>query len=278
MGKISRLLKNIDRKMWNIFDAISMSKNIAQSTDQINFVIISSPRSGSNLLCGMLGAHPQIICFHELYHPKAMYYGPRNRGKFDFGTVIERDRQPYKFLAKIYNKEHDSESVGFKIFPGHNQRILDFVLKRPDIKKIILKRENLLFTYTSALAARQTKKWQHTANSDTKNEAVKVHVDAKDFIEYVNKNHEFFDYVEKQLIGQKSICKNYCEMISNDKTITDLIEFIGVKSDPNMEITKLHAKQNANKLSDRISNYEELKQKFSNTPYEMYLNEEFDTD
>lgn len=270
--------------MWNTFDAITMSKSVGESTDPIKYVIISTQRSGSNLLCGMLGSHPQIISFHELFHPASVYYGLVHRGKFNFGTVLERDRQPYKFLAKIYNKDNGAKAVGFKIFPGHNQKILDFLLKNPDIKKIILKRENLLFSYTSKLTAQQTKNWQQHVNLDTKSadsgakkKAEKVHVDIKGLMTYIKENHDFFDYVEKQLTGQKSICVTYREMITDDKIIPDLIEFIGVNNDMDFELKKLHTKQNIKKLSDRISNFEELKQKLSNTPYETFLNEEFDT-
>lgn len=279
MREIPQLMKNGSKMIWNIFDAVSMSKNITQITDPIKFVIISTPRSGSNLLCGMLGAHPQIICFHELFHHEAVYFGPRNRDKYNFGTVEERDRQPYKFLSKIYNQEHGSDAVGFKIFPGHNQKILNFVLNAPEIKKIVLKRENLLFSYTSALIARQTKKWQNAIVTDTKTgredeskESVKVHVDAKEFFAYIKKNQDYFDYVEKRLIRQKSICINYQELISEDKVIMDLVEFIDVKNDPDLELTKLHTKQNSNKLSNRISNYEELRKKLLDTPYKSFFN------
>ena len=37
------------------------------------FVILAARRSGSNLLCSLLGSHPHVRCHHELFNPNGIF-------------------------------------------------------------------------------------------------------------------------------------------------------------------------------------------------------------
>ena len=66
------------------------------------FVIISAPRTGSNLLCGALDAHPEIICHYELFHKEAIYHSSKYGNDWISNyTVSKRNKSPNDFLDFI---------------------------------------------------------------------------------------------------------------------------------------------------------------------------------
>ncbi|MGE0372706.1 MAG: sulfotransferase [Gammaproteobacteria bacterium] len=261
--------------MWSIFDKLKRSRTITDVPlpgGVEKFVIISTPRTGSNLLCGMLNSHPRVTCFHELFHANGIYYGPANNGRFDFGTIDDRDSRPHEFIQKIYGADAASKAIGFKIFQGHNDRVLNFLLDHPEIRKIVLKRDNLLFSYTSALVARSTQKWQQVGDSPSAATG-KVHVDPAEFIRYAKKISGFYTAVEDRLETKKFLALEYTDLLAREAVINELLEFIGLGGEPVSKLEKLHRKQNANRLVDRISNYHDLKTALRATPYESFFEE-----
>ena len=55
------------------------------------FVVLAVPRVGSNYLCSLLNSHPEILCHHELFHPKGIYlaYGYKD-GRLDLDGPTRR--------------------------------------------------------------------------------------------------------------------------------------------------------------------------------------------
>ena len=241
--------------------------------DLIKFLIISTPRSGSNLLCGFLNSHPQIVCFHEVFHRKAIFYGPNNIGQYDFGTLIERDRNPAKFLAKIYSLQHGFKSVGIKMFDGHNNSVLYALIKNPYIKKIILHRSASLHAFTSLEIAKHTSQYQLIGKNDSAKPAkVCVDVDIEAFKTYVYNRQAFYDRAQRKIGNQSYLDLDYTDIIKRTKVFENTLGFLGLQASDAMKA--IHRKQNPAKLQDRIKNFEEVRAALKGTKYEVYLEEE----
>lgn len=253
-----------------------LSKNVKLPHDMTKFVIIASARTGSNLLCGMLASHPDILCFYELFHPKAIFTGLDEGTTYLPESLERRDRYPGSFLESVYNSDYQKKAVGFKIFPRHNDVVLDYLLKNAEIKKIILKRRRLLHQYTSELIAVINRPLQKPGSDGSENvaRAVTVSVKEEKFCRFADNTNKFYGGVEQQLANQDYFPLEYSELIGNERdAIRNLSVFLGV--DMNVNLHKFHKKENPRELQSRIVNYESLKEDLVGTPYEQYFRNEF---
>src|SRR5207237_10395049 len=127
---------------------------------RVRFVILAVARTGSNMLCTLLGSHPHVLCHHELFNPKGVYYALDLRGSaFDLGGVEERDRDPLGFVDRVWAAHRSFTHVGFKMTPHQNQAVLDAMLHDPLVRKVVLRRENRVRTYVSRVIAETTGQW-----------------------------------------------------------------------------------------------------------------------
>lgn len=249
----------------------SMSRRLPENL--IKFLIISAPRSGSNLLCGLLNSHPQIVCFHEMFHRKAIFYGPKNNNQYDFGTTVERDRDPVQFLSRIYSSAHGYKAVGFKMFNGHNNSILSALIKNKSIKKIVLHRKAALHAFSSLEIARITGKYQSVGENETSPaKSTKIHLDSNLFKAYVDQNEAFYDRVNKRIGDQPYIAIDYVDIVKSTSQYNKILPFIGVEDSSSLKA--IHRRQNPEKLKDKIDNFDEICGVLSGTKYAGYLKEE----
>ena len=272
---IPRNIRSLIRYPFAAFRSAIISRSIARRLPEslIKFLIISAPRSGSNLLCGLLNSHPQIVCFHELFHRKAIYYGPKNNNQYDFGTTAARDRDPVQFLSRIYSSAHGYKAVGFKMFNGHNNSILSALVKNKNIKKIILHRKAALHAFSSLEIARITGKYQSVGEKGAAHhKKIKIHVDFQLFKAYVEKNERFYDWI-KELIGDQPYYEiDYVDIVKVSNRYKKIIPFIGVEDSSSLKA--IHQRQNPEKLKDKIDNFDEICGVLSGTKYADYLKEE----
>lgn len=126
------------------------------------FVILAAPRTGSNMLCSLLGSHPDILCHHELFNPAGMYYAlPLRNTQFQLArSTLERDQDPLGFLDTVWQTPLAHACVGFKMTYQQNPTVFSAVLAAPDIKKIILRRENAVKSYVSKIVAEHCGIWE----------------------------------------------------------------------------------------------------------------------
>jgi hypothetical protein len=121
------------------------------------FIVLSSARTGSTLLCNVLGASRDITCLNELLNPQLEQYGQpatpelKELRRNDIPAFVER-------IASNWTKP----CFGFKIFPKHADEWLEGVLDDPNWKKIILYRENVLAAHSSRQIATARGKWSDT--------------------------------------------------------------------------------------------------------------------
>jgi LPS sulfotransferase NodH len=299
---MEKLLMNL------IFDQIVQDKSYKKYTHELNkalneqknsktvlpirFVIFTYPRSGSNLLCGMLNFHPQIICHHELFNPKKIYYSKDFHkiyggdgetvwrealisGKKGIGTIRERNLFPEKFLVKVWQHNYDYDAVGFNLFPTHITNASVSLIKDEGVKKILLSRQNTVKSYVSLLLARKTGVWDsYDDNKRRKVKTTQVTVNAKRLLSWSRKYNQHFNSLRQNLVDSKQSFMDlaYEDLVSDkSKSVKiGLLEFLGVSNQLDY-LQPPQRKQNANNLADLVSNYEELKEKLIGTELESLL-------
>lgn len=125
----------------------------------MHFVIIASPRTGSTHLATTLSGHPEIFCNGNIFKPRKMQlFWPKTELSPDRQrTLLETRRtDPRKFLKLVFEAGFGKPNVGFKIFEGQQEFILDKLLVDPTIRKIVLFRNNVLANYASSISAKTT--------------------------------------------------------------------------------------------------------------------------
>lgn len=249
-------------------------------------VVLSWKRTGSNLLCGILHHHPEIVMHNELfnpvdiftYHPKALLQGEDNKS----WNVLGRDLWPEAFLEHIWSGKYaneqpiveDAKIVGFKSFPDHwagprNQKIFEkLLLDDHRVKKVILVRDDELAVYVSMKRAEITGNYMTHKYPDK----LKIHIKPVDFQAFVNNYRDTFKRKYKSpTCGRDTFRVSYEQLIDEDnfeKTILPLLwRFLGVDEKVTAKRLKETVKQaDPNEdLAKIIENYEELEFAFRHT-------------
>lgn len=254
-----------------------LSRVIPRFLQAPNFVILGSPRSGSNLLVELLNFHPQICCHAELYSPSGVY-SFRRHFFLNWETkwfVWLRDRFPLSFLKWIWFKPRNrNQTVGFKVFDFQSPKILSTVLTQSTTKKIILYRKNFLRAELSNQIATKTDEWElKNGVASNKRVTFDLHLFRKRFKRVRKFERDWENYLLES--DQKFIKISY-ESISGPDRSTELnvvFDFLGLsRTDVCSFETKLK-KQNPYSIRELVTNFEEIEAALTGTECEWMLNE-----
>ena len=273
MNKPHFTFRKLINKTNEIVRSAAMDRSISNNLPDnlMPFMIISAPRSGSNLLCGLINSHPEILCFYEMFHNKAIHYGPNNYEKYDFGTMTDRNSDPVAFLSKIYSLSHGYKAVGIKMFNNHNNIVLRAMITNRKIKKIVLRRKAALHSYTSLMIARMNNDYILLQGKAPEKQN-RIDIDVESFKTYVGNMDYFYNKTKKLIGSQLFIDLDYTDIVKETEQYNKIISFIGV--DNHFSLKAITKKQNVSGLQDKIRNYDEVAQSLTNTKYEKYLQEE----
>src|SRR5215469_16377205 len=129
----------------------------------MRFIIIASERTGSSHLVNVLSGHPDIFTNGNVFDarkPKLVYVlWPDKTAATKLELSELRRTAPLEFLERIFSTGYGRAHVGFKIFSGENDEILDQLIKDSTVRKIVLYRRNLLACFSSHLVAASTGKY-----------------------------------------------------------------------------------------------------------------------
>ncbi len=217
------------------------------------FAIVSVPRTGSSVLTAALRSHPDIFCQGEIFHPDAdEHIFGEARCKVDLSL---RTRNPIVFVSDILSFSEGRRWIGFKIFFGHNNDALAFILKNPAIKKIVLKRTNLLATYSSLELAKRTSVWntRYGGNSGPP----RLRFDRRAFQRYCQGIEDVYRYYETTLAEseQRYLTLEYDKHILNWDP-TPVFRFLGAAQ--NTPVTTELKKVNSFDIVSRFENQADL--------------------
>lgn len=261
------------------------------------FVIFNFPRSGSNFLCTMLNNHPDILCHQEIFNPQKIFYAKNFPslysdaskeletsykedfflGKAGLASKTERDLNPERFLANIWQHNYEAQAVGFNLFPTHTPNMAKSLIRDQEVKKILLIRKNKIRCYVSRAIARKTNKWSNFSDGSPQKDnsnITQVYVNPQRLLSWSEKYNKYFNNLRQELIdlNQPFVEVTYEDLIgfANESIKIKLLEFIGVSVQ--VEALKpLTQKQNTHKTCDLVSNYDELKKQLSGSNLEAFL-------
>ena len=178
------------------------------------FVILGDMRTGSNLLEESLDAFDGLTCHGEVFNPG--FAGHEGQLSLFGMTVAERDRDP---LAMIALMRAASEGIpGFRLFPGHDPRVLEHCLRERRCAKVVLAR-NPVDSYVSLKIARKTGQWwlgdMRAARSAT------VRFEPEEFESYLQRLQSFYGQIRRSLqtSGQTAFHVHYDDL--SDPAVLD---------------------------------------------------------
>jgi len=209
------------------------------------------------MLSSMLNSHPAVLCHHELFNPDGIYYALNLRDT-DFSlanSIQERDQYPLDFLVKVWTHHQAMPCVGFKMTHKQNLVIFEHALTNPDIKKIVLRRNNQAKVHVSKLIAQQDGIWESYGQQHQPKE-IQVEVSLAQLQQDVAFNHEFYQHIITRL---EQTSQDYLELeyenLTQQATQQTLLQFLQLRFQP---LTTPSNKQNPTDLRHVISNFSTL--------------------
>jgi LPS sulfotransferase NodH len=238
------------------------------------FVVIGRSRVGSNLLRGLLNAHPEVVAFGEVFRDVSSLDWDHT-GYFQsasMGSLVRRD--PVAFLdTKVFGRYPRSvRAVGFKLFYYHARQpdlasVWDYLEARTSVKIVHLKRQNLLQTHLSRHRAALSDRWVDTAgNLDP---APAVRLDYEECLKDFRQTRAWEEECDRAFARHPLLQMHY-ERLAADRTgeIERLQVFLGLSPHAVEPTTFQQAKQ---PLSAAIVNYGELEERFRATPWAEFF-------
>lgn len=238
------------------------------------FAILAAPRTGGNLLCSLLDAHPDILCHHEIFNPKGIRCAHSlRRAPLDLGSMTERDRDPLFFLDRVWNAPRGHASVGFKMSRGQSEIVLRSVLADTQIRKIVLRRRNRLKTFVSERIALETGQWEVYDAADLPVRRNPVRILREDLERHVALNERFYEELMTPITqGEQPWMEIYYEDLLSLDEQCRLLAFLSVDA-PSRPLAPESVKQNTGDLRALIANFSELDATLESTEFHAELHD-----
>ena len=221
------------------------------------------------MLCTLVGSHPDVLCHHELFNPRGVFYALELReGSFDLGSIEERDRDPLGFLERVWAADLGHSHVGFKMTHRQNEAVLDAVLHDAGVRKIVLRRENRVRTFVSQRISEELDQWEVYREADLGSERPRVHVDPLALRESIAMNEAYYGEVEQVLeaTGQQFLRVSYERLLGGAER-PRVLEFLGLpepaRAGESLRIRSV--RQNPGDLRDLVTNFGELEEALAGT-------------
>lgn len=227
--------------------------------NNMRFVIISQPRTGSTHLVTRLNGHPEILCNGEIFNSQAIYLRwPRTAISAPTLSRLQemRNANPLAFLEEIFATTFERKHIGFKIFETHDRAVLKHVIRTRDIRKVVLYRSNVLANYSSMKIARASQTWKlRRGDSPDSEGSPQVEFDCAEFVQFHNKYVNFYARIIERLnkASQAFFLMRYDEL-NDDHIFDSLVRFVGANGDE-LRASSGERKQNTSDIVSRFSNH-----------------------
>lgn len=220
------------------------------------FAVLAGMRTGSNLLEERLNSLPGIHCYGEVFNPA--FVGHANQEELFGMNTGDIGRAPVAFLKRMI--EQTEGLAGFRLFEGHNAKVLQKCLTDPDCAKIVLRR-NPVESYVSLKIAQATNQWRM---KDAKNpKKAQITFLAEEFSEYLEQTQAHYAAIARQTkaAGQTVFYIDYTDLNDLD-VLTGLASYLGA-SGVDFKPKSDTKKQNPEPLSQKVNNFDEMVQHLS---------------
>ncbi len=245
--------------------------------DYRRFIILTTARSGSNFLRGLLNAHSQVIAFGELFRdPGAIGWDLPRYDEFLQSPRLRRlaQRDPAAFVEREVFKTFpmQTKAVGFKIFYYHAQDasrrdIWRYLRESRDISVIHLKRNNMLKNLLSLNKAFQTNNW--TSTKGTREEKLVLSLDPEECLKHFTWAQNVKQEYDGLFADHSKIDVIYEDLAGDTPgEFARIQRFLGIDLESCKPTTR---RQSGQPLSEAVSNYFELKERFKGSPWESFF-------
>ena len=259
-----------------------LNPDLSLGNTDVPFVVFAFQRTGSNLLCNLIGQHSEVAMHYEIFNDKAIYAHDGTTTRDD--AIKSRDLSPAQFLSDMYSVEERAQilgggkplAVGFKVFPEHicrsakSRGLFEEVLADTRVRKIVLHRRNRLAACESALRASVTGQYIKK-NLDH----VRVHIEPEGLQGYIDNYDSYYHYIRERLSGQGGedgcwMQISYEELVEDHRTAAGKIyKFLGISSfEPRSGQSGQSKRQTNGNISSAVHNFEQLRHAFSGTERE----------
>lgn len=232
------------------------------------FVVIATPRCGSNWLCTLLNSHPQILCHHELFNEDGIRVSqPLREQGWTLGDRQMQQQQPLQLLELAWRENLGFSRVGFKININQSPAVFEAVLADPSIQKILIRRRNRVRTYLSEEIALRTGHWESYDSSGQPPPTGPIKLRPDGLFEHSQRNQTFYQHIETSLDDRAQTAFHIAyEDIPDADVRQQLLVFLGVDTD--VPLLASTSKMNPGRLDDMISNFEALSAALKGTDFE----------
>ena len=254
-----------------------LEKQIVKGKDSYQkFIVLTRARTGSNFLMSLLQSHPSIRAFEEIFSRKEtkIHWG---YAKYPRSSEIlkMRKEKPIKFLDEVVFREFplSVSAVGFKLFyyqaeAERKKQIWQYLYQDKDLKIIHLKRDNLLKVCLSYHLAQITNQWVVKDKKHQGNNVV-IELDYCECLKLFEETKKWEEEYDEFFGEHQKIEVIYENLVQSTRGETKRIQqFLGIKP---KRLYSLTLKQNRGALSERISNYYDLKEKFEDSPWGRFF-------
>ncbi len=229
------------------------------------FAILSTRRSGSNLLCTLIDSHPDALCHHELFNPRGIFTALDLRDTpTPLHDIAARERDPAAYLAQVWRYTRGHACVGFKMTPEQHPEILQTVLDDTGIAKIVLRRNNPLRALVSERIAEITGRWEAYAGETKPATHPRIHIERDELDRHVQQVEAFYDSLTDtmQRSGQHWLELRY-ESLFDAVEQHRLCAFLGLS--PRI-LQARSVRQNPEPLEQLLDNADALRRALASTP------------
>lgn len=229
------------------------------------FVILSSGRSGSNLLASFMKSHPKIFQHGEIFGEFQLEYPSVRRriNRAGLGTYLDQR------LSRMTTEE----AAGVKILYGNleprygeirgipgTDALMDHMLADPAIRIVHLRREDKLAMLISMRLANELSQWVSGSYGDT---TVILPVD------WVREQFAWLEGWEARIASHfpedRLLDMSYEGLVADTSgEMARLVEFLELKAAP---VSSRMSRQNKRSKAEVVENYAELCEAFAGTPY-----------
>jgi len=224
------------------------------------FIILSRKRTGSSLMHSFLNASPYILARGEVFQ-------------------VLKQRNHRDILNWVFSRHpFFIKAVGFKIHydhPADNYHcgIWDDLKAMENLRVIHLTRKNILRSYLSEKIAKESGVWatKNSAGTTGNRMGNKAMVDfsVEELTNVFEKTQAYEQTAVEMFTGHPILDMHYEALANNPETeINRVADFLNI---PHFHPRTKLKKQNPRKLSDMIFQYHELKDAFSNTPWQDFF-------
>jgi hypothetical protein len=235
-----------------------IKKGAGVRTETTKFIITGQGRCGSNLLKFALKKHPQCQVIGEYFNKKV------------YDDVFEEDgkKRAEHYFSSI---KKTKTCIGFKIFAHQGTRTparsVWHYLTDPtnNIHVIHLIRANRFERLLSLEIARKTGAWKYSENSIDRYLSQRINHSPEWWQKAFNEDEKTDNSIKKLFRKSPYLSLNFEFLINEwDDHIAAIEDFLHIKAYP---LPKTLKKQETLKQSERVVNYNELKDYFFNTDY-----------